>query len=171
MRCLAGSLAKMKAARTRCEIGGIGGVDHPPRQARPGQPAPAVRRASMGHISFGIAGFDPDEVKDELTKRGLNAREDTGGRGEIHTAPYQELPHHHPERLRPADQQYDGMNEGSTHGFDEGSTLVLRSTGGRPNERLGGFCVYVEIRRTTRTSRSHVEASVARRQTFGDNRF
>ena len=52
------------------------------------QPAPTVRRASMGHISFGIAGFDPDAVKAELTKRGLNAREDTGGRGEIHTAPY-----------------------------------------------------------------------------------
>jgi hypothetical protein len=46
------------------------------------------RRASIGHISFGITSFDPDEVKAELTKRGLNAREDTGGRGDIHTAPY-----------------------------------------------------------------------------------
>ena len=27
-------------------------------------------------------------MKAELDKRGLNAREDTGGRGEIHTAPY-----------------------------------------------------------------------------------
>lgn len=27
-------------------------------------------------------------MKAELTKRGLNAREDTGGRGDIHTAPY-----------------------------------------------------------------------------------
>jgi hypothetical protein len=42
----------------------------------------------MGHISFGIADFDPDKVKEELTKRGLTAREDTGGRGDIHTAPY-----------------------------------------------------------------------------------
>ena len=46
------------------------------------------RRAQMGHISFGIANFDPDKVKEELTKRGLTAREDTGGRGDIHTAPY-----------------------------------------------------------------------------------
>jgi hypothetical protein len=42
----------------------------------------------MGHISFGIAGFDPDQVKAELEKRGLTAREDTGGRGDIHTAAY-----------------------------------------------------------------------------------
>ena len=42
----------------------------------------------MGHISFGITGFDPDKVKAELEKRGLSAREDTGGRGDIHTAPY-----------------------------------------------------------------------------------
>ena len=32
----------------------------------------------MGHISFDIADFDPDKVKAELLKRGLNAREDTG---------------------------------------------------------------------------------------------
>lgn len=39
-------------------------------------------------LEFGIAGFEPDAVKAELEKRGLNAREDTGGRGDIHTAPY-----------------------------------------------------------------------------------
>jgi hypothetical protein len=42
----------------------------------------------MGHISFGITPFDPDQVKAELEKRGLNARMDTGGRGDIHTASY-----------------------------------------------------------------------------------
>jgi hypothetical protein len=57
-----------------------GNADRPGRSPR--------RRASMGHISFGIDKFDPDAVKAELTKRGLNAREDTGGRGDIHTAPY-----------------------------------------------------------------------------------
>jgi catechol 2,3-dioxygenase-like lactoylglutathione lyase family enzyme len=50
--------------------------------------APAARRAGMGHIAFGIAEFDPDAVKAELDKRGLNARVDTGGRGDIHTASY-----------------------------------------------------------------------------------
>ena len=42
-------------------------------------PAQPARRASIGHISFGIAKFDPDAVKAELDKRGLNARVDMGG--------------------------------------------------------------------------------------------
>ena len=42
----------------------------------------------MGHISFGIAGFDPDQVKAELDKRGLTGREDTGATGDIHVAKY-----------------------------------------------------------------------------------
>ena len=42
------------------------------------------RRAQMGHVSFGITPFDADGVKAELTKRSLNAREDTGGKGDIH---------------------------------------------------------------------------------------
>ncbi|HZT77296.1 MAG TPA: VOC family protein [Vicinamibacterales bacterium] len=48
----------------------------------------APRTAGIGHIAFGITPFDPDAVKSELEKRGLNAREDTGGRGDIHTAAY-----------------------------------------------------------------------------------
>ncbi|HUR21051.1 MAG TPA: hypothetical protein VMZ90_09610 [Vicinamibacterales bacterium] len=51
-------------------------------------PAPVARRAQIGHISFGIAGFDADAVKAELEKRGLNARADTGGSEDIHTAKY-----------------------------------------------------------------------------------
>jgi hypothetical protein len=46
------------------------------------------RRASMGHISFGISAFDPDKVLAELQKRGLNGRADTGGSEDIHTAKY-----------------------------------------------------------------------------------
>jgi catechol 2,3-dioxygenase-like lactoylglutathione lyase family enzyme len=42
------------------------------------RPMPAVRRASIGHISFGIEPFDADRVKADLEKRGGNAREDTG---------------------------------------------------------------------------------------------
>ena len=49
---------------------------------------PSPRRASMGHISFGIADFDPDKVIAELNKRGLNGRADTGGSEDIHTARY-----------------------------------------------------------------------------------
>lgn len=53
---------------------------------RPGAPPP--HGANIGHIAFGITPFDPDEVKEGLEKRGLPAREDTGGRGDIHTAAY-----------------------------------------------------------------------------------
>ena len=42
------------------------------------RPMPAVRRASIGHISFGIDPFDWANVKAELDKRGLTGREDTG---------------------------------------------------------------------------------------------
>ena len=76
-----------EGSQNTMDIGDVGGVI-----VRRGNRGPAVpgapRRAGMGHISFGIANFDPDKVKEELTKRGLNAREDTGGRGDIHTAPY-----------------------------------------------------------------------------------
>lgn len=42
------------------------------------RPMPAQRRATIGHISFGLDGFDYVKVRDELTARKLNAREDTG---------------------------------------------------------------------------------------------
>lgn len=42
------------------------------------RPMPAVRRASIGHIAFGLEPFEWAAVKAELDKRGLNAREDTG---------------------------------------------------------------------------------------------
>lgn len=83
-------LGEDEGSQNTCQIGDIGGIiirrgnRGPVAAGAPAQP----RRASMGHISFGIASFDPDQVKAELTKRGLNAREDTGGRGDIHTAPY-----------------------------------------------------------------------------------
>lgn len=51
--------------------------------------APVVRRASIGHIAFGITPWEVDAVKAELDKRGLNARADTGGSTEIHVAKYQ----------------------------------------------------------------------------------
>jgi catechol 2,3-dioxygenase-like lactoylglutathione lyase family enzyme len=80
-------LGEDEGSQNACQIGDVGGII-----IRRGNRGPAVpgapRRASMGHISFGIASFDPDAVKAELTKRGLSAREDTGGRGDIHTAPY-----------------------------------------------------------------------------------
>jgi catechol 2,3-dioxygenase-like lactoylglutathione lyase family enzyme len=50
--------------------------------------AAATRATRIGHIAFGIKEFDPDAVRAELEKRGLNARVDTGGGGDIHTANY-----------------------------------------------------------------------------------
>ena len=52
-------------------------------------PPPPPRPAGIGHIAFGISPWDADKVKAELDKRDLTARVDTGGRGDIHTAPYQ----------------------------------------------------------------------------------
>ena len=85
-------LGKDEGSQNQCEIGEIGDIiirrgGGGNRGAAPSATPPA-RRAAMGHISFGIAGFEPDAVKAELTRRGLTAREDTGGRGDIHTASY-----------------------------------------------------------------------------------
>lgn len=49
----------------------------------PGAPA-APRRAVINHVSFGISPFDADAVRGALAARGLTAREDTGGKGDIH---------------------------------------------------------------------------------------
>lgn len=48
------------------------------------RPMPAVRRASIGHIAFGIDPFDPDKTKAELDARSLTGRADTGGSKDIH---------------------------------------------------------------------------------------
>ena len=79
-----------EGSQSQCKIGDIGEIIIRRGRSPGGAPTatPAPRRASIGHISFGIAGFDPDQVKAELVKRGLTAREDTGGRGEIHTSAY-----------------------------------------------------------------------------------
>lgn len=63
--------------------GGRGG------QAPAAPAAPVVRRASIGHIAFGITPWEVDAVKAELDKRGLTGRADTGGSTEIHVAKYQ----------------------------------------------------------------------------------
>ncbi len=80
-----------EGSQSQCEIGDIGDIiirrgGGGNRGAAPTM-APA-RRAAMGHISFGMTAFDPDQVKSELEKRGLTARVDTGGRGDIHTSSY-----------------------------------------------------------------------------------
>jgi catechol 2,3-dioxygenase-like lactoylglutathione lyase family enzyme len=78
-----------EGSQNQCEIGDVGDIIiRRGGGGRGGAPAPAGRRAAIGHISFGITPFDPDQVKTELEKRGLNARVDTGGRGDIHTASY-----------------------------------------------------------------------------------
>ena len=93
------TLSPDEGSQTEAQIGDIGGIiirrgggggggrgagagstpAAPPGASPVVNPGPVVRRASIGHISFGIAGFDPDAVKAELDKRGLNARVDMGG--------------------------------------------------------------------------------------------
>jgi catechol 2,3-dioxygenase-like lactoylglutathione lyase family enzyme len=78
-----------EGSQSQCEIGDVGDIiirrgGGGSRGADPNVP----RRATIGHIAFGITPFDADQVKAELEKRGLTARVDTGGRGDIHTASY-----------------------------------------------------------------------------------
>jgi catechol 2,3-dioxygenase-like lactoylglutathione lyase family enzyme len=80
-----------EGSQNQCEIGDVGGIII--RRGGGGNRGgattmPPARRAAMGHIAFGMSPFDPDQVKAELEKRGLTARVDTGGRGDIHTASY-----------------------------------------------------------------------------------
>jgi catechol 2,3-dioxygenase-like lactoylglutathione lyase family enzyme len=79
---------KDEGSQNQCEIGDVGDIIIRRGGGNRGVAPAAPRPASIGHISFGIASFDPDKVKAELEKRGLSAREDTGGRGDIHTASY-----------------------------------------------------------------------------------
>ena len=77
-----------EGSQNQCEIGDVGDIIIR-RGGGAGLTGPGTaRRAAIGHISFGITPFDPDRVKAELTRRGLTAREDTGGRGDIHTASF-----------------------------------------------------------------------------------
>jgi catechol 2,3-dioxygenase-like lactoylglutathione lyase family enzyme len=69
-----------EGSQTQCEIGDVGNIII--RRGRGGNQG----AGPIDHISFGISPFDPDQVRAELEKRGLTAREDTGGRGDIHTA-------------------------------------------------------------------------------------
>lgn len=48
----------------------------------------APRKPALDHISFGISPWDTDAVRAELKKRGLQAKVDTAGHGNIHVAPY-----------------------------------------------------------------------------------
>jgi catechol 2,3-dioxygenase-like lactoylglutathione lyase family enzyme len=79
-----------EGSQNQCEIGDVGDVII--RRGFGGNRGagtmPTPRRATIGHVSFGITPFDPDQVKAELEKRGLTARVDTGGRGDIHTSPF-----------------------------------------------------------------------------------
>jgi catechol 2,3-dioxygenase-like lactoylglutathione lyase family enzyme len=75
---------KDEGSQNQVEIGDIGDAIIRRGGGRGGAPA----RAGIGHIAFGITPFDPDKVAEELQKRGLSARVDTGGRGDIHTASY-----------------------------------------------------------------------------------
>jgi len=87
------TLGQDEGSQNTCDIGDIGGIiirrggggggratAAGAAGAAGSAPAPpVVRRASIGHIAFGISPWDADQVKAELDKRGLNARVDMGG--------------------------------------------------------------------------------------------
>jgi catechol 2,3-dioxygenase-like lactoylglutathione lyase family enzyme len=100
---------KDEGSQSQCEIGDVGDIiirrGGGGRGAAPGS---APRQAGIGHIAFGITPFDPDAVKAELEKRGLTARVDTGGRGDIHTASYKS---YHTTTPNGADLQISATNK------------------------------------------------------------
>lgn len=77
-----------EGSQNEVEIGDVGNIiirgGNPLAPPVPGRPPAGPRRASMGHISFGISPWDTDKVAVELTSRGLTSRQDTGGKGDIH---------------------------------------------------------------------------------------
>jgi catechol 2,3-dioxygenase-like lactoylglutathione lyase family enzyme len=81
-----------EGSQNETEIGDLGNIiirgGGGARGAAPGGPPGQgmARRASIDHIAFGITPWDTDAVANELTKRGLSARPDTGGKGDIHDA-------------------------------------------------------------------------------------
>src|SRR4051812_8482918 len=110
---------KDEGSQSQCEIGDVGDViirrGGGNRGAAPA--TPPVRRAGIGHIAFGISPFDPDQVQAELTKRGLTARVDTGGRGDIHTADYKSYHTTTPNG-------FDLQISSATHATRSGSTIT-----------------------------------------------
>lgn len=55
----------------------------------PGYSSAAPRTAVLDHISFGITPWNADAVRAALDERGIAAKVDTGGRGDIHGATFQ----------------------------------------------------------------------------------
>ena len=80
-----------EGSQNQVQIGDVGDaiIRRNYRMDKMGKPTgPIPHGARIGHIAFGITPFDPDKVKAGLKERGLTAREDTGARGDIHTAAY-----------------------------------------------------------------------------------
>jgi len=77
-----------EGSQNQCQIGDVGDIIIRRGFGNRAGGGDAARRATIGHVSFGITPFGPDQVQAERDKRGLTARVDTGGRGDIHTAAF-----------------------------------------------------------------------------------
>jgi catechol 2,3-dioxygenase-like lactoylglutathione lyase family enzyme len=78
-----------EGSQNETEIGDIGNIiirGGNPTTAAAAAAAGTPRRARMDHVAFGITPWDTDGVAAALTKRGLSASADTGGKGDIHDA-------------------------------------------------------------------------------------
>jgi catechol 2,3-dioxygenase-like lactoylglutathione lyase family enzyme len=100
-----------EGSQSQCEIGDIGDIiirrgGGGNRGAAPPTTPPA-RRAAMGHISFGITPFDPDQGQDRAREARVNGARRYRRQGRHSYVGLQELPHDDAERIRPADQRHD----------------------------------------------------------------
>jgi len=73
----------------------------------PGYSKAAARVAVLDHISFGVTPWNADAVRAALDQRGIAARVDTGGPGDIHGAPMQS---YHVRTPNGFDLQISNMN-------------------------------------------------------------
>lgn len=121
------------------DIGELGGIIIR-RSQRPGQPPPTARRASTGHISFGIASFDPDKVKEELTKR------------PVHTKGW-------PEPIRPA---FYAIASATARGTVTSLRRTLR--GVKPVRQVAGCEQVIRVRRVGGVRRVRVRLALQGRE-------
>ena len=78
-----------EGSQNETEIADIGNIiirGGNPTTAAAGAAAGTPRHARIDHCAFGISPWDTDGVAKALADRGLSARADTGGKGDIHDA-------------------------------------------------------------------------------------
>jgi catechol 2,3-dioxygenase-like lactoylglutathione lyase family enzyme len=82
--------ARDEGSQIQMQIGDLGAIIvRGGNPFAPGYSKAAARTAVLDHISFGVTPWNADAIRAALDERGIAAKVDTGGRGDIHGAPFQ----------------------------------------------------------------------------------